>query len=329
MKVKNVTMADIAAELGISKNAVSLALRGREGVSRELREKIAKKALEMNYQGISKVQGCILALIPKRFTGEASSFYQRLCFDMEAYAAGLGYQLIISSVSPEDEAACRPPALLASIACSGIITVGNLSMDYCRMIHRLGLRYVMADQFYDAVPVSSVITANSSGGYLLTCYLIEKGHRAIQFFGVPRRTSSMDERWIGYRRAMRDHDLPVPGNALVERRDGAAESRELIRCALDQLPEMPTAFVCGHDGIACTLIHELQSRGLRCPEDVSVVGFDNIQTLDVQSLSLTTYFTPHAAIAQTAIDLLHAQGAPRRIQLYGEVIERSSVQNIR
>lgn len=328
MKLKNVTMADIAAELGISKNAVSLALRGKDGVSSELRERVRLKAQEMNYQGVSKMQGCILALIPQRFTGGDSTFYQRLCFDMESYAASLGYQLIISSVSREDEAMCRPPALLGSVSCTGIITVGNLSIDYCRMIYSLGLRYVMADQFYDAVPVSSVITANSSGGYLLTRYLIEKGHCAIQFFGAVRRTSSLDERWIGYKRAMRDHGLTIPSNPLVEKQDKDPESRELIRQALDALPEMPTAFVCGHDMTAADLIHELEQRGLRCPEDVSVVGFDNIQTLEVQALSLTTYFTPHAAIARTAIDLLHSDGAPRRIQLFGEVIERSSVRDI-
>ena len=164
MKLKAVTLADIASEMGISKNAVSLALRGKDGVSKELRERIVAKAQEMKYFGTAKMQGCILALIPQRFARAAGTFYQRLCFDMEDYASSLGYQLIISSVSQEDEKLCRPPALLSNVGCMGIITVGNLSIDYCRMIYSLGMRYVMADQFYDAVPVSSVVTANSSGG---------------------------------------------------------------------------------------------------------------------------------------------------------------------
>ena len=92
---------------------------------------------------------------------------------------------------------------------------------------------------------------------------------------------------------------------------------------------MPTAFVCAHDVIAYDLICVLNTKGLRCPEDISVVGFDNVQTLEVQSLNLTTYFTPHTTIAQTTLDLLHSQEAPRRIQLFGELIERGSIRDIR
>ena len=226
MKLKNVTLADIAVELGISKNAVSLALRGKQGVSDDLRERIVRKAQELRYLGSPKSQGCILALIPQRFARAAGTFYQRLCFDMEDYASSLGYQLIISSVSQEDEELCRPPAVLANVVCVGIITVGNLSIDYCRMIYSIGLRYVMADQFYDAVPVSSVVTANSSGGYMMTKKLIDNGHRSIQFFGAAQRTSSLEERWIGYKRAMRDHDLPILSNLFVG--EGRIESKRLV-----------------------------------------------------------------------------------------------------
>lgn len=81
MKLKAVTLADIAGEFGISKNAVSLALRGKDGVSEELRERVRMKAQEMKYLGVNKVQGCILALIPRRFARGASSFYRRLCFE--------------------------------------------------------------------------------------------------------------------------------------------------------------------------------------------------------------------------------------------------------
>ncbi|MBR5547202.1 MAG: LacI family DNA-binding transcriptional regulator [Clostridia bacterium] len=327
MKLKAVTLADIAGELGISKNAVSLALRGKDGVSEELRERVRMKAQEMKYLGVNKVQGCILALIPQRIARAAGTFYQRLCFDMEAYAAGFGYQLIISSVSSEDEALCRPPALLGSVACTGIITVGNLSPGYCRMIYSLGTRYVMADQFYDDIPVSSVVTANSSASYMLTRKLIDCGHRSIQFFGSSQRTSSLEERWIGYKRAMRDRQLPILNNRLS---DGSAnESQRLIAQALRELPELPTAFVCGHDVIALDLIEALQKRGLRCPDDFSVVGFDDVQTHEVQALNLTTYRTPYSAIAKTAIELLYADEAPKRIQLFGEVVERSSIRSLR
>lgn len=336
MKTKSVTLAEIAKKLGISSNAVSLALRGKEGVSDSLRERIITTAREMNYPGVTQPQKCILALIPYRFSGAEfasyhSSFYYNVCFQMEAYAASVGCQLIISSVSPADEAAARIPPLLSAVPFVGIITVGNLSRDYCRMIYAQGLPYVMADQYYDDVPADSVVTANASGGYLLTKHLIENGHTRIQFFGMVHRTSSLEDRWIGYSRAMQNYGLKPLDNLLLHAPGGDADDSELIPQALDALDEMPTAFVCGHDNTACTLVNALKVRGQNCPDDFSVVGFDDIQVPDIQALNLTTYSTPKKAIAETAVQLLLDKSCaqPRRIQLYGDVVYRRSVKDIR
>lgn len=331
MKEKSVTLADIARELGISKNAVSLALRGKDGVSDELRERVVAKAREMRYHGLNKVQGCLLALIPQRLASSESMFYHRLCFDMETYASELGYQLIISSVSKMEESLLRPPALLSSVPCLSVITVGNLSRAYCQMIQKLGLHTVMVDQYYDDVPVNSVTTANSSGAYLMTRHLIEHGHKAIQFLGSPLRTSSLEERWIGYRRAMREFDLPSLDNPLIHARNIEWEDYKTISAAIEALPQLPTAFVCGHDMTAKHLIDTLAQRGLSCPDDFSVVGFDNIQSYDIVALNLTTYATPKTAIAHAAIDLVRNTGgqSPRRIQVFGEPIYRGSVKDIR
>lgn len=331
MRNKNVTMADIAQALGVSKNAVSLALRGKAGVSEELRERVIAKAQEMQYHGLNKAQGCILALIPQRLASSESMFYHRLCFDMEACASSLGYQLIISSVSEAEERTLRPPALLSTVACTGVVTVGNLSRAYCEMIRKLGLHFIMVDQYYDDVPVDCVTTANSSGSYLMTKHLIENGHTSIQFLGSSFRTSSLKDRWIGYKRAMSDHNLPILSNSLIYARDILWETYQEVAQALDAMPELPTAFVCGHDMTAKHLIGALAQRGLRCPEDFSVVGFDNIQSYDILALNLTTYATPKTAIAHAAIGLLQNSSVdcPKRIQIYGEPIYRGSVRDIR
>ena len=108
MRNRSVSMDDIAKALGVSKNAVSLALRGKDGVSEDLRQKIAAKAREMGY-GQEKQQASqyILALIPQRNTHLLDGmFYQQVCFHMESYARSKGYLLTICSVSVEEEKAC-------------------------------------------------------------------------------------------------------------------------------------------------------------------------------------------------------------------------------
>ena len=332
MKNKTVTLADIAQELGVSKNAVSLALRGKDGVSKELREKIVSKAQELQYINTSKLQGCVLVLIPQRFTNASTSvFYHQLCYEMEAYAASLDCPLIISSVSEQDEQRCTPPILLDSIDCIGIVTVGNLSREYCRMIQSLTPRFVMADQYYEEMAVDSVTTANASATYMLTEHLIEHGHQRIEYFGTRFRTASLEDRWLGFKRAMVRHDLPFRSNSYTETKGERFEDLMLIRKAIDEMDELPTAFVCGHDEIAKNVIYAMGLRGLHYPDDFSVVGFDDIQSPELTPLNLTTYNTPKAQIARLSLDLLLNPNriAPQKIQLFGQVIYRGSVKDIR
>ncbi len=330
MKRKKVTMGDIAEALGVSKNAVSLALAGKEGISDTLRRQIMQKADELHYEREEKSQGTLIALIPRRIAPAAGAgfFYQGLCFEMEAYARKLGYLLIISSVSEEEENSLQLHPILRQIPCMAVLTIGNFSRAYCRMIQETGLRYAMVDQYYDGVAVDSVNTANSSAGYVMTEHLIRMGHQKIQFFGSALRTSSLADRWNGYKRAMRDYGLPILHNPFIDSTDlDANHEYELVKNALDTMPELPTAFVCGHDVTAKNIIDILALRGLHCPEDFSLVGFDNIQDPSIDPLYLTSYRTPKEKIAVAAVDMVLDDRMihPQRTQFFGEVVFRNSV----
>lgn len=330
---KHVTMEDIANELGVSKNAVSLALRGKEGVGESLRQKIIEKAVSLNYGGMSKMQQCILALVPTRISlSDQGSFYQQLCFHMEEYAKKLGYQLLICSVTETEEQSLTLPACLNHIDCNKLMTIGNFSLPYCEMINGLGKHYLLVDNYYDSTSVSCITTANLSGAYQLTRHLIENGHKQIQFFGMYRRTSSLRERWIGYMTAMMDHNLPVLHNSFIDQNDVSGMFEPIfIEAAFEQMEQMPTAIVCGHDTTAFWVKTYLEKKGIRCPEDYSIVGFDNIPWPQIEAMNLTTYQTPKVEIAQTAIDYFMQPPVrtPRRIQLFGEIIYRNSVKDIR
>ncbi len=329
MRKKEVTLADIARSLGVSVNAVSLALRGKGGVGSDLRQRIIKTADDMGYAPRSPQKGSILALIPQRNSVYSRGFFFHVCFYVEQYAASLGYQLVISNVSPADENALRIPSHLDMTNLAGIITLGNLTRAYCKMIRGLGKPFVMADQYYDDIDVSSVTTANTAGTYLLTEHLIENGYTAIQFFGKIGTTASLEDRWIGYCRAMARHGLTPLDNEYMHSGISGEPDGVLIERALDGIGKDVNAFVCGHDVTASIIIDALGRRGLRCPEDYAIVGFDDIQDPVIQTLRLTTYKTPQKAIAETAIDLVLSPGAaPRRIHLYGEVIFRDSVKPI-
>lgn len=332
MKKKKVAMEDIARALDISKNAVSLALRGKEGVGEDLRRRVIEKAREMHYETDKQSPRCILALISQQNVNLVEGmFYQQVCFYMESFARERGYLLTICSVSEAEEKACMPHPFLRQMPFQGVATIGNLSRDYCMRYLNCGLRYVMIDQYYDDIPVDSVTTANTAAAYTLTKHLIENGHTRIQYFGRKKRTSSLYDRWRGYVQAMNAHDLPVLHNSIIDA-DGesSADDYALVKKALDEMDDFPTAFVCGHDMTAKHIIDILTARGKRFPDDYSIVGFDDIQNPDVSPLNLTTYRTPKADIAKVSIDCL-TDGSDRplqKIELYGELIKRSSVRRI-
>lgn len=333
MKSKTVSMESIARELGISKNAVSLAMRGKNGVSDELRRKVMDKAREMGYGQGNGPAACILALIPQRLMSLADGmFYQQVCFHMESYARSRGCLLTICSVSEEEEQACVLHPMLRQMSFQGVATIGNMSREYCLIYRDCGIRYLMVDQYYDDIPVDSVTTANTSATYMLTKHLIEKGHTRIQYFGSRRRTSSLFDRWRGYQQAMYAHGLSVLHNSFIDSdMISNLDDYTLLKKALDEMESFPTAFVCGHDETAKMIINILAEKNLRCPEDFSIVGFDDIQNPELTPLNLTTYRTPKSDIARVSIDCMldNLDRPPKKIELYGELIVRGSVRELR
>ena len=331
LKRKDISLSDIAQALGVSKNAVSLALRGKSGVSDELRQRVVDKARELNYGVDGGAARCILALIPQRIAllGEGM-FFQRLSLHLNTYARSKGAILVCVNITEQEEAALVLQPMLSLGSFQGVMTIGNLSHDYCRKISECGLRYVAVDHSYSDLPVDSVTTANESGAYCLTKHLIACGHRRIQFIGRPSRTASLFERWVGFQHAMAEAGLPVRRNLMIDAVSHEHDSESeypLVERALDAMEELPTAFVCGHDLTAKNVITVLGGRGLRCPEDFSVVGFDDIQQPSLVPLELTTYRTPAGQIAATSIDLLLGprRSAPQKVEIFGEIVHRSSV----
>ncbi len=334
MKHRGVSMNDIALALGVSKNAVSLALRGKSGVSDELRQRVVDKARELGYTPADNSASCILALIPQSLSllGEGM-FFQRLIMQLNTHARARGVILVCVNITGAEETSLTLRPLLGLSRFSGVMTIGNLSRDYCRRVSECGLPYVSVDHSYSDLPINSVTTANESGAYCLTRHLIENGHRRIQFIGRPRRTSSLYERWVGFCHAMADSGLPAPRNLMIDalsREHDSENEYPLVERALAAMDELPTAFVCGHDLTAKNVIDALARRGLHCPEDFSIAGFDDIRQPGLAALDLTTFRTPVGQIAATSIDMLLGprESAPRKIQIYGEIVRRGSVRDI-
>ncbi|MBO4809029.1 MAG: LacI family DNA-binding transcriptional regulator [Lachnospiraceae bacterium] len=330
---KNVTMGDIAKELGVSTVSVSKALTGKEGVSEAVRELIVKKAEEMGYRytgskGVKeKEKHTIGILISEHFiTKDAyySRLYERTMMMLSEQKQMGMLEIIMRQVEKDLEA----PALLASDRIEGIIVLGQMSKQYLNMLREFDKPILYMDFYDQDILEDAVISDSVFGSGILTNYLIHKGHKRIAFVGSIRSTSSIMDRYIGYYRAMLAAGLETKKEWLIEDRDDEGDKIELV------LPkDMPTAFVCNSDAIAFDLVKKLQKEGYRVPEDISVVGFDNFIYSEMSSPKITTYGVDTDALVRNSIRIIlekleNPDYSVGRVLVAGTLIERHSVQPI-
>jgi len=329
--MKNVTMRDIGAALGVSTVTISKALGGKEGVSDAVREKIIETARQMGYHYSAPQaddNGRIIGiLIADRFFS-APSFYASLYKALLRELAEAGMLGALEIISDQDEEALVMPAAMTIQKVSGFVLLGQFSPEYVSALLETGQPTVLLDFTCDGPDVDAVVSDGQSGTYLMTRYLIEHGHRRIGFVGSVNSTTSIMERYSGYLRAMMMFGLPVNDAWIIPDRESNGHY-------LDDFPfpeDMPTALVCNNDMLACSVALALERRGLHVPEDVSLVGFDDF-VYGKTARPITTYAVDQQRMAQVTVRRLRSRvreglEGPLRTLVGGWFVERDSVMDL-
>ena len=330
---RNVTMKDIASELGVSTVTVSKALSGKEGVSEEVRELIKHTAEEKGYRyntlGKSMREGKnynIGILIAEQFMHE-SAFYSKMYQALIKEMMRFDYFGILEIVSGHDERRCAMPNLLKHNKVDGLILLGQMHRDYIKMIDNTNIPYIFLDFVDDTFNVDTIISDNVYGAYEITKYLISQGHKKIGFIGNRLATTSITDRYIGFYKAIIEHKLDTNEEWIIDDRDEYGNFIDL------RLPrELPTAFVCNCDKIAYELILSLKKKNIRVPDDISVVGYDNYIFATLSDPQITTVEVNVAAMSDMAVaSIIRRCTSPtaessRKI-ISGRIVIRDSVAN--
>ncbi|MGN0482075.1 MAG: LacI family DNA-binding transcriptional regulator [Lachnospiraceae bacterium] len=304
---RNVTMKDIAEKLGVSIVSVSKALTGKQGVSEQLRERIKQEAQQMGYhynlgaRALKEGKNYNVGVLVRSYYVEESknAFYMRMYQSIARRLTHYEYSTMLEVVEGEMQQQKQIPEIVESGRLDGMLVVGELSREYLEALKRTGLPMVYLD-FYDmAMGVDSVSMDNVCAEYELTRHLIQKGHKKIAYVGSVEATTSIMDRYIGYRRALFDAGLPFLTEYQIPDRDSQGRFVE------PRLPhDMPTAFVCNNDVTAGMVIDELHRHGYRVPEDVAVAGFDNYPYLQHNAGKITTVDVDVEKMAAVGVDLL-------------------------
>lgn len=337
---KNVKLADIANEVGVSVVTVSKALSGQKGVSDEMREKIVRLADELGYRQPSQVTRTshgrghnVGILIHGKHFSKYNSFYLEMYQKLVTQLAEQGDFGMLEVVSKEMESSKGIPNLLKEGKVEVLVLLGEFSSAYCDFLReKVDIPIYYLDFCDEKQEVGSVISDSFYGAYYLTNYLFEQGHKDIAFVGSLMATTSIMDRYLGYVKSLMEHGQEVRPDWLIEDRDPATgfilEPERLF------LPlERPTAFVCNCDLTAGVLIKNLEREGLSVPEDYSVVGYDNFIFPGTCDVEITTYEVDMLHMVSTLISVINQFFEENLVNtrthiITGHLVEKNSVKKL-
>lgn len=330
---KNVTLADIAEKVGVSNVAVYKALADKPGVSDKLRERIKQLAGEMGYvSGAAKAEaanrtGNIGIIVPEQYYGYALSFYGQLHERVVKALYRSEYFGMLEIITPEDERNLTMPRLIQDGKVDGLILLGQMRKEYIEfMVSQEKFPVIFLDTYIPLVSFDTVISDGYYGTYLLTNYLIREGHRKIGFVGSVNATSSIADRYWGYRKALQESGIIYDDSWEIPDRDEKGKFYEEILKQWDGME----AFVCNCDFTADILIRNLEAKGYRVPEDVSVVGVDDFLPQGMNNDRITTYRVDMDHMAELCVKSLlkkiNGKKYTEGIQIVsGKIIYRNTV----
>ncbi|MBO4899720.1 MAG: LacI family DNA-binding transcriptional regulator [Lachnospiraceae bacterium] len=337
---KAVKLADIAERVGVSIVSVSKALSGQKGVSEEMRIRIQAVADEMGYkqpgayrrerEEARRNRGYNLGvLVGDYYLGKYESFYSQMYQQFAARAGSKGNFCLLELVSREQETEIRVPMMITDKRVDGIVVIGKLSDDYLDMLKGSGIPLVGLDFYTNDDTMDSVISDSYFGGYRMTEYLIRNGHTRIAYVGTLGATTSINDRYMGYLKALNEHGIEPRADWIIE--DRSTKDKILDAVEYVKLPEdMPTAFMCNSDQTAGLLINKLEEAGYRVPQDVSVAAYDNFLPPGICDVRITSYDVDMKEMAKRAVSMITHKIAGENYKqgtyvVGGHVVEKESV----
>ncbi|MFV0441315.1 MAG: LacI family DNA-binding transcriptional regulator [Lachnospirales bacterium] len=305
---KDINLQKIASELGVSVVTVSNALNGRKGVSVKLRKDIMKKAEEIGYilpeREVKEMEiKKIGVLVADRYVAYFPSFYMDIYKNIVRVADSKHCLTVLEVVDAKKESLQEKKNSFINFNVDGIIIIGEMNQDYILWLKSVcDVPFVCMDFYNNDKNFDYFIADSFRGMCTMTEKLINLGHVDIGFLGSPKATHSIMDRYMGYLKALHKNDIKTRKDRLYSDRD---KKGKICKEAIELTEDLPTAFVCNCDMAALTLIEILKDKGLRVPEDISIVSFDNYYYCKtIEGVELTTYEHNSKAMAQVGVNTL-------------------------
>lgn len=335
-KNSKATVRKISEITGFSPATVSNALNMKRGVNAETAEQIFRVAAELGYSFSPKGLSCI-KFVQFRRTGDIidnSQFHPAVIDGVEAAAREIGLEtryILLNRSAPDYEGQVKQ--ILADHHCGIILLATEMQEEDFPAFHRCKCPLVLLDGWSEKLSFDGVLINNYDAVRHAMDALLNKGHRRIGYVCGNVRIKAFRDRELGFRQALFEAGIDVNPNWIVTVGTRAEPAFGDMLAWLDQNDDLPTAFFVDNDLIAYSVMRALRERNIRIPEDISVVGFDDLQYSAVSCPELSTVHVYRHAMGREAVrrleQLAEYPGA-RKFKIEGltEYIERRSVKDL-
>ncbi len=334
MQDKRVTIDDVAAAVGVSRQTVSRAINNLTGISTTTREKVLQTARELGYRPSNIARGLANADQKTRTLGIVlpsvdNEFYAAVLHGIESQTSKLGYQLFLCSSEEDPDLEFQKTQSLFSLWIDGLILCSSRMSDH--QLHHICSQVkpvVLINRAYDHPAAGNILIDDFQGTYQAVHHLLDKGHRKIGFvLGLPFSRSGQ-LRHQGYLAAMQEAGAPVVETWTIHSTAAIDSGYHTAKILLNQHPEL-TALIVYNDVRTAGVLRACKEMKLDVPEQIAIISHDNIALSSLLIPSLSTVDIPKEELGQQAIQMMMSmleqpERTPATIQLTPQLILRES-----
>lgn len=325
------TIKEVASKAGVSICTVSRALAGKDMIKPATRAAVLQAARELNYepnhvaQSLKKGKTNTLGLILPDIT---NPYYPKLAKYIEKSTAKRGYMVLLCNSDNQIKKERQFVDMLKARNVDGVLVapVSN-EIKHIQKLKSSGIPYVILNRNYPE-DLCCIASDNYYGAYVMTQYLMKRGHKRIGGLFQGFHISIYQERYQGMCDAMREQGLAIDESLLLTDLDDDNDRYKQIEKLICR-ENRPTAIFASNDMLAINVYRAAYEQGIRIPENLSVAGYDDIPMALMVNPPLTTYLQPEDQLSELAVDYLASMidggEAYTHQKLRGSVIERKSV----
>jgi len=302
-----VNINDVAKKAGVSKGTVSRFLNDKPYVKRETRASIVKAIKELNYYpskiavSLKKKKTNMIGLIVADIANPVAAEFSKIIAD---YLNIIDYKLMLMNNRNNESIDSCIDSLMESRVDGIIATAINISEEHLKLLKKINFPFVFLGSGISNSGLSMVLDDDYRGSYLITEYLIKLGHKKIAHITGDKLGGEVTiNRHKGFTDALKKHGI-VYKKEYVSESDYSTSGGYNAAIKIISLKSKPTAIFCVNDYSAYGAMDAVISKGLKVPEDISIVGYDNISISSNKLINLTTVDLPKYKMAKKAVEIL-------------------------